>query len=111
MTPRPDKDTKGAEGVMPGLSMSLNADGVEPGKPYQMIDVSKLPLNLACFDDDPRLPGGRDGHATIAPVDANGNIDLEELRRWSATRDNETADSLTQSILNAVVSSERKPKT
>lgn len=111
MTPRGEKDTVGEPGAAPGLSLSADDAEIEAGKPYQLLDVSKLPSGLACYDDDPDEPGGRAGHSTIVPVDAFGSIDEAELERWSKTREDASPDKLTAAVILCITKSERKPKT
>jgi hypothetical protein len=69
-----------------------------------MIDVSRLKHPLAYFPDDP-AKGGRRGHGVIAPVDANGEIDVAALENWASQRasQGDTPHPMTQLVIDAII--------
>jgi len=106
-TPRPGNDTVGKPGQQPGLSAS---DALPPGKKAQGIDTDRLKPPLKAIADDPKL-GGDPGHLAIAPVDGNGNVDLQLLEDWAKARGTGQIHPLTQNLLDAVVQPNAKGTT
>jgi len=100
-TPRPGRDTVARSGQAPGLSTSLPHE-LAPGDKVQVLDLSLLQGPLRAFADDPS-EGGTPGHVTIAPVDANGNIDQALLEEWADARATGATHPLTDLVLAAVV--------
>jgi hypothetical protein len=98
-TPRPGKDTIGGPGQKAGLSAWAT---ISPGKKAQGIEVEKLRPPLSAIPDDPNQ-GGADGHFAIAPVDENGEVDVERLEGWAMVRGTGQTHELTQILLDAVV--------
>ena len=98
-TPRPGKDTVGGPGQQPGLSASA---AIPRGKKAQGIEVDKLKPRLRAWPDD-KNHGGTPGHFAIAPVDKNGELDVEELRAWASSRGTGATHEFTQILLDAVV--------
>ena len=78
-TPRPDKDTIGRPGQQPGLSAS---EAIPGGRKAQGIDIDRLEPPLKAIPDDTKL-GGTPGHFALAPVDENGEVNVEELEAWA----------------------------
>jgi hypothetical protein len=92
-TPRPGHDT---EGSLAGLSTFT----APPTKGRaQAIETDKLAPPLRAFPDRPTNPH----HVSIAPADPEGNIDVEQLREWAASRGGAVEHRLTQLAMNAVV--------
>lgn len=98
-TPRPEKDTLGKPGQMPGLSALKY---VPQGNKAQGIEMESIQLPLKTFPDDVAR-GGSPDHFAIAPIDENGEVDLEALRDWASYRKSGKTHKLTQSLLSAVV--------
>jgi hypothetical protein len=98
-TPRLGKDTVGGPGEQSGLSAS---DSIPIGKKGQGIDTEKLLPLLRAFPDDVQL-GGTSGHFAIAPVDLEGELDIERLEDWARSRGTGALHEFTQALLNAVV--------
>jgi hypothetical protein len=98
-TPRPDRDTVGRPGLQPGLSAS---EAIPPGKKAQGIDTDKLKPPLRAWPDDTGQ-GGTPGHVAIAPVDENGEVDVENLKAWARSRGTDATHEFTQILLDAVV--------
>lgn len=92
-TPRPGRDT---EGSLAGLSSFTIPP---PRGRAQAIDTDKLAPPLRAFPDRADNPH----HVSIAPADSEGNIDMEQLREWAASRGGATIHRLTQLAMNAVV--------
>lgn len=97
MTPRPDHD------VSPnlqeaGLSTWRELEAaIKPGGKGQKIDLARLdPALLGCFQDE-------NGHVSIVPVDANGNMDRMKLAEWAATWASDQPHPFTTMVLDAVV--------
>jgi hypothetical protein len=100
-TPRPERDTQSRPGQEPGLSTFESFESGS-GRKYQKIDLSRLKPPLQGFPDDP-AQGGTPGHVSIAPADAAGKVDQEQLEEWAATRGTQRTHPLTQIVLDAVV--------
>src|SRR4051812_17890125 len=97
MTPRPDDDVS-TDLQEAGLSTWREfTAAVTPGKKGQKIDLSKLDTAVfGCFQDD-------DGHVSIVPVDAEGNLDMMKLAEWAATRGAQAPHPLTVMLVKAIV--------
>jgi hypothetical protein len=106
-TPRLGKDTIGGPGQQAGLSAS---DAIPPGRKAQGIDIDQLKPPLKAFPDDAKQ-GGRPGHFAIAPVDQNGEVDLNQLGAWALSRGTGQTHELTQILLDAVVEPNAKGST
>jgi hypothetical protein len=98
-TPRPHRDTAGRPGQQPGLSAS---EAIPPDKKAQGIDTDKLKPPLRAWPDDTGQ-GGTPGHVAIAPVDENGEVDVENLEAWASSRGTGPTHKFTQILLDAVV--------
>jgi hypothetical protein len=98
-TPRPGKDTVGGPGQQAGLSAS---GAVPPGRKGQAIDTERLKPPLKAIPDD-TTQGGADGHFAIAPVNVMGDVDVEQLQAWAASRGTGRTHEFTQLLLDAVV--------
>lgn len=98
-TPRPGKDTVGRPGQQAGLSAS---GAVPPGRKGQAIDTEKLRSPLKAIPDD-TAQGGSAGHFAIAPVNAMGDVDVEQLHAWAQSRGTGRTHKFTQALLDAVV--------
>ena len=98
-TPRPGKDTIGRPGQKAGLSAS---GAIPPGRKAQAVDTDKLKAPLTAIPDD-TTQGGTSGHFAIAPVDANGEVDVQQLESWAASRGTGRVHELTQLLLDVVV--------
>jgi len=92
MTPRPDHD------VSPNLQEAgistwrdLEA-AIRPGKKGQKLD----PAVLGCFQDE-------NGHVSIVPIDADGNLDLMKLADWAATWGLAPPHPFTKLVMDAIV--------
>ena len=97
MTPRPDDDVS-ADLQQAGLSTWRDLEAaIPPGKKGQKIDLAKLDQALlGCFQDE-------QGHVSIVPVDAGGNLDMMKLAEWAATRGSGAPHPLTMMVVKAIV--------
>jgi hypothetical protein len=75
---------------------------IPPGKKAQGIDLDQIKPPLKAMPDDVQQ-GGVLGHFAIAPVDANGNVDIASLEAWAKSRGTGETHELTQILLDAVV--------
>lgn len=98
-TPRPEKDTTAPEGQHPGLS-ALTLPDLGGGRKYQGIDLAKLKPPLKAFWGEP------EGHVTIAPADASGDVDRKALEEWASYRKSNRTHPLTQRVLDAITEPE-----
>lgn len=98
-TPRPGKDTVGGPGQQAGLSAS---EAVPAGRKGQAIDIEKLRPPLKAIPDD-TTQGGVAGHFALAPVNAKGEVDTEQLQDWARSRGTGRTHEFTQALLDAVV--------
>ena len=111
LTPRLGKDTIGKPGQASGLStFSLLELAVEPGGKAQVIDLEFLQSPLVGFGDEPLLEGGREGHVSIAPVNAEGKVDQPLLENWARSRGVDKAHPLTELVKQALVATVRRPR-
>ena len=97
MTPRPGRDVSRDLGEA-GLSTWRNLEAaVKPNGKAQKIDLGKLDyLLLGCFEDG-------NGHVSIVPVDAAGNLDMMKLEEWAASLATGEAHPLSQMVIAAIV--------
>lgn len=104
-TPRLGKDTVGRPGQQAGLSASARI----PNWKAQAIDTDEFRGPLKAIPDDV-AQGGTAGHFSIAPIDANGQVDLALLEAWARTRGSGKPHELTEILLEAVVGAKPKRK-
>lgn len=70
---------------------------VRQGKKGQKIDLGLLdPAMLGCFQDE-------NGHVSIVPVDAEGNMDMMRLAEWAATWGTDSPHPFTRIVMDAIV--------
>jgi hypothetical protein len=104
-TPRPGKDTITKMGVAAGLSVFARLElAAAPGDKAQCLDIELLAPPLQAFPDDLATGYGTEGHLSIAPVTADGTVDLILLEEWAATRGSGACHPLTDLVKGALVS-------
>ena len=97
MTPRPDHDVS-PDLREAGLSTGRDLEAaIKPGGKGQKIDLALLdPALLGCFQD-------QNGHVSIVPIDADGNMDMMKLADWAATWSSNEVHPLTTMVMDAIV--------
>ncbi len=96
MTPRPGRDVS-SNLQDAGLSTWRDLESaVKPGGKAQKIDLAKLDHGLlGCFQDE-------NGHVSLVPVDAEGNLDMMKLTEWAGSVAAGVSHPLTQMVLRAI---------
>lgn len=97
MTPRPEHDIS-ANLQEAGLSTWRDLEAaIKPVGKGQKIDLAMLdPALLGCFQD-------QNGHVSIVPIDANGNMDMIKLTEWAKTWSSNAMHPLTTMVMDAIV--------
>ena len=102
-TPRPVIDTVGRPGQAPGLSAFENLS-LRRGEVAQVIDVTMLQHPLCAIPDNV-AEGGTPGHVSIVPNNVAGEVNLQLLDEWTATRGQAPPHALTRNVMSAIVQS------
>ncbi len=100
LTPR-EKDLGGSPGSRPGLSIELTVPPV--GKKVRQLDVVMLRRNGLKVFPDIVAEGGREGHATLAPVTDDGEVDQAKLQERASYRGTGQRHPFTQAVLDAIL--------
>lgn len=105
LTPRPDDDVSFNVADAGVSTWRKLEDAIRPGMKGIRIDLARIDATaFGCYED-------KQGHVSIVPVDATGQLDMMKLAEWAAARGTGSVHPLTQVLLAAVVDHKvRRPK-